>query len=269
MNKLKTLKRRLASHGKAAVAFSGGADSTFLLLTAVEVLGPDNVLPLTAVTPFVPSREIDRAERVSEAAGRKCLLLEMDLLAEPVIAGNPPDRCYHCKKAIFSRISAAARAQGFAAVLEGSNTDDLDDYRPGMRALTELGIESPLKTAGFSKREIRAQLKAAGFPDWDLPASACLASRIPYNTPITPASLRRIEAAETLLRDKGFTQIRVRDHGSLARIEPLPADLVRFSDPALSAGIARALKELGFTYITVDLEGYRTGSLNAEVLGNE
>lgn len=268
MSKLETLKQRLAAHSSAAIALSGGVDSTFLLRTAVEVMGTGAVLPVTAVTEFVPAAEIARAKQVSAAAGKECVLLHIDLLAQPAIAANPPDRCYHCKKMIFSSIKTFARTRGFTAVLEGSNADDADDYRPGMQALKELGIESPLKEAHLSKREIREQLKTAGFPDWDLPASACMASRIPYNTPILPAALQRIEAAEAYLRNLGFTQIRVRDHGSLARIEPRPADVPRFSEPALSAEVTGKLKEFGWTYITLDLEGYRTGSLNAEVLTN-
>lgn len=245
----------------AAVAFSAGVDSTFLLRAAHEELG-DRVVAVTVRSPLIPRRELDDAAAFCRQEGVRHAFVDFDALAVPAVAANPPDRCYHCKKEIFGRIVAFARANGCAAVAEGSNTDDDGDYRPGRRAIRELGIRSPLREAGLSKEDIRALSREMGLPTWNKPSFACLASRIPYGEPLTAEALGRVERAERWLLDAGLdlAQVRVRAHGNLARIEVPPSDLPRLTDGA--AEIAAAFKGFGFAYVTLDLQGYRTGSLN-------
>ena len=265
--KLERLRALLREIGSAAVAFSSGVDSTFLLRVAHEELG-ENVVAVTARSHSFPKRELDEAAAFCAHEGVRHEIIDSEELDIPGFAENPPDRCYHCKKAIFGKLVAFAQANGLAAVLEGSNTDDDGDYRPGRRAIRELGIRSPLHDADLTKAEIRALSKRMGLPTADKPSFACLASRFPYGERITAAGLERVERAEQWLMDAGLglTQLRVRSHGDIARIEVPPDDIPRLA--AHAAEISASFKRFGFAYATLDLQGYRTGSLN-EVLAKE
>ena len=254
------LKSILRSCGQAAVAYSGGVDSTFLAKVGHDVLGA-NCVAITISSALLPKSELDRAEETARAIGiAHYVIRERDL--EPGVAENPPDRCYRCKKIEFALIKQKAAELGIAHVLDGSNVDDLSDFRPGRRALQELGISSPLCEAGLTKAEIRELSKTLGLPTWNRPAAACLASRIPYGERITDEKLLRIERAEDFLRDMGFVRFRVRSHDHLARIEVAPEERAKMWDAEKMDRIAKALKSFGFLYVAVDLEGYRTGSLN-------
>ena len=265
--KLERLRERLRVIGGAVVAFSSGVDSTFLLRVAHEELG-DRVVAATARSHSFPNRELDEATAFCRAEGVRHVVIDSEALDIPGFAENPPDRCYHCKKELFSKLLAFARDNGLAAVLEGSNIDDDGDYRPGRRAIRELGIVSPLHEAGLTKTEIRALSRKMGLPTSDKPSFACLASRFPYGERITVRGLERVEKAEQWLLDAGWglTQLRVRSHGDLARIEVPPADIPRLA--ARASEIAAAFKDLGFAYVTLDLLGYRTGSMNEILPGN-
>ena len=266
--KLERMRGALRKTGSAAVAFSAGVDSTFLLRVAYEELG-DRAVAVTVRSPLIPRHELEDAAVFCRAEGIRHEIIDFDALEVPVVVANPPDRCYHCKKAIFGRILDFARAQGLAAVMEGSNTDDDGDYRPGRRAIAELGICSPLREAGLSKADIRALSHEMGLPTWSKPSFACLASRFPYGERITAAGRERVERAERWLRDAGLglSQLRVRSHGDLARIEVSSGDISRLA--AHAAEISAALKEFGFAYTARDLQGYRTGSLNETLERNE
>lgn len=265
--KLERLRERLRVIGGAVVAFSSGVDSTFLLRVAHEELG-DRVVAATARSHSFPNRELDEATAFCRAEGVRHVVIDSKELDIPGFAENPPDRCYHCKKELFGKLLAFARDNGLAAVLEGSNIDDDGDYRPGRRAIRELGIVSPLHEAGLTKTEIRALSRKMGLPTSDKPSFACLASRFPYGERITVRGLERVEKAEQWLLDAGWglTQLRVRSHGDLARIEVPPADIPRLA--ARASEIAAAFKDLGFAYVTLDLLGYRTGSMNEILPGN-
>ena len=221
--KYSILQSRLSELGSLAVAFSGGVDSTFLLRVAHDVLG-DRALAVTAAPPFVPVREQKEAADFCRTAGIRQIVIPPDALDMNSIRHNPPDRCYHCKRIIFSRIIEAAGQNGIRHVAEGSNTDDTGDYRPGMRAIRELGVLSPLLDAGLSKSDIRVLSRELDLPTWDKPSFACLASRFVYGEAITDERLAMVDRAEQLLLDLGFRQFRVRIHGDLARVEILPAD---------------------------------------------
>ena len=260
--KLASLRASLRDLGSAAVAFSAGVDSTFLLRVAHEELG-ERCVAVTARSRSFPAREIDEAAAFCRAEGVRHAILDSEELDVPGFAENPPDRCYHCKKALFGKMLAFARENGLAAVLEGSNRDDNGDYRPGRRAIRELGVRSPLHEAGLAKADIRALSREMGLPTADKPSFACLASRFPYGERITADGLDRVGRAEEWLRGAfpGLGQLRVRCHGgSLARIEVSPADIPRLA--ARAADISAALAAIGFAYVSLDLKGYRTGSLN-------
>lgn len=260
--KKETLEAQLRQCGRVAVAFSAGVDSTFLLHTAHEVLG-DNVIALTGRTVSTPEREMHEAADFCKALGVRHVVADVDQMAIPGFADNPPERCYICKKALFTAFLQKADDLGFPVLVEGTNADDTSDYRPGLRALRELHVRSPLLEAGLTKREIRLLSREAGLETWDKPSLACLATRIPCGDAITPEKLAVIDEAEQFLRDKGLHQVRVRMHGGIARIETDPADFSCLTDPALRQETVRRLRELGFGFVTLDLAGYVSGSMNS------
>ena len=245
--------------GSVAVACSGGLDSSLLLAAAHATLG-ERVLALTAMTPYMASWEIAEARELTATLGMRHQVLELPLAAE--IAHNPPDRCYRCKLKLFSELKAIATAEGCAWLADGSNRDDLHDYRPGMRALRELEIRSPLLEAGLGKAEIRRYAHALKLPVWNKPAYACLLTRLPHDAEVRPELLRRVEAAERALLALGFGTVRVRCHDDLARIEVDRADQARLLDETMADQVVAALTDCGFRHVTLDLQGYRRGSFN-------
>jgi len=257
--KYEHLKEILKGYGSVLVAFSGGVDSTFLLKAAVDVL-QEKVLGVTIAGELFPPGETEEACKLARLVGSEHITIENAALDNPVFISNPPDRCYHCKKNGYERILEVARLRGIKVVVDGVNADDLNDYRPGLRAGIELGVRSPLMDAGLNKEEIRALSRRFGLPTADKPANPCLATRFPYGTAITKQGLRQVEAAESFLRNLGIPQVRVRHHGNLARIEVPDGFLGFLVDKA--AEVDSKLKELGYTYVALDLRGYRTGSMN-------
>ena len=251
----------LRDAGSAAVAFSAGVDSTFLLKTAHEVLGK-NALAVTADAPLFPRAEIERAKQFCAENEIRHIILPYDPFSVPGFQENPPDRCYLCKRAVFTAVKAAAAERGITYIAEGSNTDDTGDYRPGMRAVRELGIRSPLLEAGLSKADIRELSREYGLATWNKPSFACLASRFMYGDTITAEKLAVTEKAEEKLLSLGFTQVRVRVHGTSARIEIDRSEFPKILQPEIADGINEYFRSLGFLYTSLDLGGYRTGNMN-------
>ena len=243
------------------VAFSGGIDSTVLLAAAREACG-DGVLAVTASSATYPRRELQAARRIAALLGARHQILKTRELDDPTFAANPPDRCYHCKRELFQRLGGLAAAEGCRAVVEGSNVDDLGDFRPGERAGREAGVASPLRQASLTKADIRALARALGLPNWDKPAAACLASRFPYGTVITRDGLQKIERIEDALRDLGFAQVRARSHGDLVRIELGGEAIAAAAAEGVRETIVQVAKREGYRFVALDLQGYRTGSFN-------
>jgi len=257
--KLESLKEILRSLESVVIAYSGGVDSTFLSKVAFDVLG-DNVLAITVKAEIHPQWESEEAEEIARKIGIRHETIELSALDIPEFPDNPVNRCYYCKKELLTKLKEIARDRGFDHVVEGANYDDLDDFRPGMQAVDETGVRSPLKEAKLTKAEIRELSKRLDLPTWNKPSFACLASRFPYGTKITNEKLAAVDEAEMFLRNLDIRQLRVRHHNQIARIEIPETDM----DTLLQnrEQIVKKLKELGYTYVTMDLQGYRTGSLN-------
>jgi uncharacterized protein len=266
--KEKKLEGVLRGIGSAVVAFSGGVDSSYLAFMAKKVLGARAVAGC-ATSPTYPSFELEEAKRVAQEIGIELRIIESDELQIEGFSENPPDRCYFCKRELFQKLREIAGSLGLDAVLDGSNADDRKDHRPGRWAARELGVISPLLEADLGKEEIRMLSRKAGLSTAEKPAFACLASRFPYFTRITPGKLRMVDRAESFLRALGFRQYRVRHHGDTARIELAPDEIAKAAEPANAARIVAAFKEIGFLYVALDLEGYRTGSMNASLKKGE
>ena len=261
-DKYEQLKNIFKEMGSVLVAYSGGVDSTFMLKVAHDVLG-DRAVAALASSETYPSAEVDAAIDLAKKLNIRLITLHTDEIENEAFAKNAPDRCYHCKQELFCKLNGIAAKEGLDYVVHGANVDDLGDYRPGQQAAKELGIRAPLQETGFTKDEIRACSKELGLPTWDKPSFACLSSRFPYGTPITSDALVQIDEAEKLLISLGFRQLRVRHHGTIARIEVESAEFPRLLEPEMREKIVARFKELGYLYVTVDIEGYRTGSMNA------
>jgi len=263
--KLNALQDMIRSMDNLAIAFSGGVDSTFLLKVAHDLLG-DRVVAVTAASPTFPKREFKEAADFVNKFGVKQLVIDTKELDIEGFIDNPINRCYLCKRELFSKIIETSRQNKIKLVADGSNFDDINDYRPGLKALTELGVISPLREVGMTKEDVRALSRDLNLPTWDKPAFACLASRIPYGQKISREKLSMVDKAEQYLLDRGFGQIRVRHHGDIARIEVSPQERARFMDEKLMDEVEEEFHRIGFAYTALDLKGYRTGSMNENIM---
>jgi len=271
-DKIDTITARLKSLGRVVVGFSGGIDSTLVLRLAVDALGPENVWAVTGDSESLLPEELDHCRSLGKEIGippTNFIEIHTNELSDPKYRANPIDRCFYCKHELFSRLQEIARQVGASCVLDGSNADDKRDWRPGRRAAGQLGVVSPLAESGITKAEIRDLAKTLGLPNWNKPALACLSSRIPYGSEVTVEKLNQVAEAERFLRSLGFTQLRVRHHDKIARIELLNDEMPRLNEPGLTERIVSRFKEIGFTYITIDLQGYRSGSMNEGIAKDE
>jgi len=260
------LKEIFEAMGRVLVAYSGGVDSTLLLRVAKDTLGDRNVLAITALSPLYPEREVAGVKKIIQNMGARHLFIKSNELEIAEFKKNPPDRCYYCKRKLFGELLNLAKKEEISFIVEGSTLDDEKDHRPGKMAVQELGIRSPLKEALFTKVEVRELSKELGLSTWDKPSFACLASRFPYGEEITPEGLRMVSEAEDFFFGLGFRQVRVRHYQNLARIEILNEEMGRLMKGSLREKVASRLKRIGYNYVTLDLQGFRSGSMN-EVLG--
>ena len=267
-NKFLKLKETLGELSSAAIGFSGGVDSTFLAAVAYDVLA-DKVCAFTAVSSSYPKREREESITLAKQIGIRQIFFDSEEVDIPEFENNPPDRCYHCKKELYSKLEENADKEGYKTILDASNLDDDKDFRPGRKALKELKVRSPLKEVGLTKDEIRELSKRMNLPTWDKPAFACLSSRFQYGDKITREKLGKVEQAEEFLRDQGFRILRVRDHGNMLRIEVGTNEISRFLDSDFRQKVVTTLKRVGYDFISLDLEGYRTGSMNEVLTENE
>jgi len=262
IEKYEALQEILRDLHRVVVAYSGGVDSTFLLKAAVDTLGAENVLACMSVGPSEPSNQCEKAREIARSIGVEMMTVEAGELDDPHFTANNADRCFHCKSHLCRMLLEIARNRGFDHVVFGVNVDDLGDFRPGNRAMKAHGVRSPLAEAGLTKNDIRELSRRAGLPTADQPASPCLASRIPYGLEVTEQRLRQIDQAETFLRSLGFVEFRVRHHDSVARIEVPAAQIAKIMAEPVRSKVVEHLKSLGFQFVTLDLQGFRSGSLN-------
>jgi uncharacterized protein len=260
--KYEALEKILRDLHRVVVAYSGGVDSTFLLKAAMDTLGAENVLACMSIGPSEPSNQYEKASGIAGSIGAEMMTVEAGELEDPHFTANNADRCFHCKSHLCRMLLDIARQRGFDHVVFGVNVDDLDDFRPGNRAMKVHGVGVPLAEAGLTKKDIRELSRRAGLPTADQPASPCLASRIPYGLEVTAERLRQIDQAETFLRSLGFVEFRVRHHDSIARIEVPPAQIAKIMAEPIRSKVVEHLKSLGFQFVTLDLQGFRSGSLN-------
>lgn len=263
--KIEQLKDEIRTLKRLAVAFSGGTDSAFLLKVCEDTLEKNNVLAITADFEGFLQHDLKESQRFTKELGVRHKIVKLTVLDIPDIANNPPNRCYYCKKEILSAVISAANDEGYDNIAEGSNISDIGDFRPGMKAVEEMGIKSPLKSAGLTKEEVREASRKLELYTWDKPSAACLFSRFPYGEKITLEKVKRVSDAEEILSAEGFSQFRVRSHGNLARIEVLPGEIDKFLERGFRDKITCKFRQIGFKYITIDLDGYRIGSMNDEL----
>ncbi|MBI5190949.1 MAG: ATP-dependent sacrificial sulfur transferase LarE [Nitrospirae bacterium] len=264
MEKYRGLVEYIRGLGPSAVAFSGGVDSGLVAKAAFDALG-DKALAVTVVSELCPEEEAADAAGLARAIGIRHTTITVSILGDDKVADNPPERCYHCKGRVFASIREAALAEGIGTVLDGTNAEDTTAYRPGLRALKEAGVISPLAALGFTKADIRIAAKKLGLPNWDRPSAPCSATRFPYGTRLTVDALERVRAAESFIRSQGFRVVRVRDYSGSARIEVEAGEVPRLAAPRMRKKVVAKLTGLGYNYVTLDMEGYRSGSMDAAI----